>query len=156
EAEIGEVPDGAREALGVGGGVLAIVLLDVEVAAVVVDDDVQVDPAGAAGLVLLGAAHGPVAGHGEARQALDVHVQQRARLAPLIALEALALAPRTARQLMARQHRPHRRSRMTNHPGQSTGAKVGSSARFADALLLGRRGAVRRAMRTRRAIKRPP
>src|SRR3954471_17522555 len=28
EAEIGEVPDGAREALGVGGGVLAIVLLD--------------------------------------------------------------------------------------------------------------------------------
>jgi hypothetical protein len=44
-AELAELGDRALEAAGVGLGVLVRLLLDVHVAGVVVDDDVQVDPA---------------------------------------------------------------------------------------------------------------
>jgi hypothetical protein len=50
-----------------------VVLLDAEVAAVVMDDDVQVGPARVAGPVLFGAALGPVTGHIKTNGALDVH-----------------------------------------------------------------------------------
>src|SRR3954454_13233561 len=156
EAELGEVPERAGQAVGVGVGVLTTVLLDVEVAAVVVDDDVHVDPAGATGLVLLGAPHGPVTGHVETRQALDVHVQQRARLAPLIALERLALGAPTTRKPATSEDRVHRRARMADQPGQPSRPEIGPPPRLAEALLLGRRGAPRRSMRPRAAIKRPP
>ena len=98
----------ALERVGVGVGVLARVLLDVEVAAVVVDHDVQVDPAEPRWSLCWSAVTGrPVAGHIEACEALDIHVQQRARFGPLKALERLALTAPTARKVMTHQHRMH-------------------------------------------------
>src|SRR3954463_7879957 len=107
-------------------------------------------------MLLLGAPHGPVTGHVETRQALDVHVQQRARLAPLIALERLALGAPTTRNPATREARVHRRARMAAQPGQPSRPEIGPPPRLADALLLGRRRATRRSMRPRAAIKRPP
>ncbi|MGH3266924.1 MAG: hypothetical protein ACRDNS_33650 [Trebonia sp.] len=82
----------AGQRVGVGVGVLVVMLFDVEVAAVVIDDDVQIYPARAAGLVPLGALTGrPVTGHVKPREAFDVHVQQRVGLRPLIAPKRLAV-----------------------------------------------------------------
>jgi hypothetical protein len=61
-----------------------------EVAAVIVDDDVQVHPARATGRVLLASACGPMARFLRPGQALDVHVQQGTGLGPFKAPVRLA------------------------------------------------------------------
>ena len=105
----------------------------------VVDDAVRVDVAGAAVARELGAIpRRPVPGHVETLQALGVHVQQRARLGPLIAPKGpLPRRPAPSRDAVAGQHLPHRRAPKADQARQPGRSVVGPLARIQNALLDG-------------------
>jgi hypothetical protein len=137
--------------------VLVWLQLDVGQPRVVVDDAVQeVETDAAVELARHPLSAGlAVAGDREPRQLLDVDVQQRTRTRPLVAAERLALAARPARETIAVQHLPDRRSRPANDSRQAARPEVRLAPRAHDRVFLRRRQPARLAMRATRTIDPP-
>src|SRR5581483_1616251 len=145
-----------------GGGrlpALVAMLLDVGVARVIVDGDVQVDvadPAGPLAALCLGVhpPH-PMPGEAKGRQLGGVDVDQRSGPRPLIAAaRGLRLAAKP-RETVAAKHLPDRRAGPADDPGQPPGAEVGLAAGAQDRFLLGGRQAPWLALRARAAVAKP-
>ena len=101
------------------------------------------------------AAGRPVPGPIKAGQALDVHVQQRAGLGPLVALERLPRRAAPPREAVTGKDLVDRRAGPVQQAGEATRAEVRALTCPADSLLLSWLEQPRRAARTRAAIRRP-
>src|SRR4051794_2632829 len=93
-----------------------------------------------------------VAGDAEARELLDVEVQQRPRPRPLVAAVCLPLPARPPREAVPAEHLPDRRAGTPDEAGEPRRAQVRLAARAQDRLLLRRAQPPRLPMWTRRTI----
>jgi hypothetical protein len=135
-----QVVEGPLQEGRAGVGALVGVLLDVGVAAVVVDGQVQKDLADAVVEVRSGhAAAGAVAGTSRARQAGGVDVDERARARPPVAARQRPRRARASRAAVAVEHLPDRRAGSPAEMGQAPGAEVGLGPGVKDRRPLGRR-----------------
>ena len=154
-----EPVQGAFGECGDRGGTFVVMDLGVGQPGTVVDDHVDVLPAGA-GRVAGAVAGDGVAGYLKARVAFGIHVQQLARARPLIALHRVPGRAGTARAAASSQRPRHGRVRNVDLARDQTRAPPGPLADLADAVVIGHREHRRAAVRPRRAIlqtgQRPP